>query len=324
MNLKYIYKKFFSQISILYIEVRRIIYLSIGVHKLRSAKYKVIFADEGKITVNLPKVSFMDIIMIKQLKLVYLCVLFKDRPSHEVLLRKIVFDLYKNNILDKKKSVIDIGAWIADNTIVWSKIIDDRCAKVFAIDPSLDNIKFGKTLSMLNDVNNISWHQNVCADKENVELYFESNLGFSTIASFNKERKGNPSPILSTTIDAILGEANFGSVGLFHIDVEGFEELTLRGAERVLAASKPIILFEQHITQENPEKIFEFLKERSYDIYMINEVLPGSGLDCRNFLAVSLEVDLSSIINQNQARKTSEQVYEAAVGPCLIAIDLSK
>ena len=40
---------------------------------------------------------------------------------------------------------------------------------------------------------------------------------------FNKEKKGNPSPILSTTIDAILDEANFGSVGLFHIDVEGFE-----------------------------------------------------------------------------------------------------
>ena len=57
---------------------------------------------------------------------------------------------------------------------------------------------------------------------------------------------------------------------------------------------------------------------------MINEVLPGCALDCRNFLAVSLGVDLSSIINQNQARKTSEQVYEAAVGPCLIAIDLSK
>ena len=321
MNLKYIYKKLFSQIKILYSEARRIIYLSIGVHKLRSAKYKVIFADEGKITVNLPKVSFMDIILIKQLKLVSLCVTFKDRPSHEVLLRKIVFDLYKNNILDKKKSVIDIGASMADNTIVWSKIIDDRCAKVFAIDPSLDNIKFGKTLSMLNDVNNISWHQNVCADKENVELHFEGNWG---LATFNKERKGNTSPILSTTIDAILGEANFGSVGLFHIDVEGFEELILKGAERVLAASKPIILFEQHISKENPEKIFKFLKERSYDIYMIHEVLPGSGLDCRNFLAVSLGVDLSSIINQNQARKTSEQVYEAAVGPCLIAIDLNK
>ena len=321
MNLKYIYKKLFSQIKILYSEARRIIYLSIEVHKLRSAKYKVIFADEGKITVNLPKVSFMDIIMIKQLKLVSLCVKFKDRPSHEVLLRKIVFDLYKNNILDKKKSVIDIGAWIADNTIVWAKIIDNRCAKVFAIDPSLDNIKFGKTLSMLNDVNNISWHQNVCADKENVELHFEGNWG---LATFNKERKGNTSPILSTTIDAILGEANFGSVGLFHIDVEGFEELTLKGAERVLAASKPIILFEQHITRENPEKIFKFLKERSYDIYMINEVLLGCALDCRNFLAVSLGVDLSSIINQNQARKTSEQVYEAAVGPCLIAIDLNK
>ena len=83
-------------------------------------------------------------------------------------------------------------------------------------------------------------------------------------------------------------------------------------------------MFEQHITTENPEKIFKFLKERSYDIYMINEVLPGSGLDCRNFLAVSLGVDLSSIINQNQGRKTSEQVYEATVGPCLIAIDLNK
>ena len=153
------------------------------------------------------------------------------------------------------------------------KIIDDRCAKVFAIDPSLDNIKFGKTLSMLNDVNNISWHQNVCADKENVELHFEGNWG---LATFNKERKGNTSPILSTTIDAILGEANFGSVGLFHIDVEGFDEKVLRSNDwdkyrpEVVVVEIPGIDFEEVLAHPSAR----FLKKHRYYPFDLHTKIP--------------------------------------------------
>ena len=44
-----------------------------------------------------------------------------------------------NNVIDKNKNIIDLGAWIGDNSIPWAKNIDGI---VYAIDPSKENCKY--------------------------------------------------------------------------------------------------------------------------------------------------------------------------------------
>ena len=288
-----------------------------GIHSLRNNNSNVIFVDENSISLKLPRLSYVDILRRSQLGTIDRCISFANRPAAEVLLRNIVCELYNQGILDKKKSVIDIGAWISDNTIIWAKTIDSRFAKVYAIDPSLDNIVFGETVSELNGIKNISYHQNICSDVAGVELFFEGTLDH---AAFNVEGKGVKNQSVSTTIDSIVAEKNHDSIGLFHIDVEGFEALVIKGAEEVILASKPFILFEQHISQEEPEIICEYLRVRGYKIYMINEVLPGCSLDCRNFLAIPLDIDLSNFIKNFGYEGITVQVYKAAVGPILISV----
>ena len=38
-----------------------------------------------------------------------------SRPFSEILLRNIIFNLYKDNYLNSNFSIIDIGSWIGDN-----------------------------------------------------------------------------------------------------------------------------------------------------------------------------------------------------------------
>jgi hypothetical protein len=60
--------------------------------------------------------------------------IFKTRDGNEVFFRKITTFLINNGTI--KDNIIDLGAWIGDNSIPWAMNID---ATVYAIDPSSDN-----------------------------------------------------------------------------------------------------------------------------------------------------------------------------------------
>ena len=46
---------------------------------------------------------------------------FSNRNKHEILFRQINTYLIKNNII--LNNIIDLGAWIGDNSIPWAKIL---------------------------------------------------------------------------------------------------------------------------------------------------------------------------------------------------------
>ncbi len=291
-----------------------------GVRQIRSLDYKVTFPDEGNHAIELPHLGLLDCISFSpwRRKLTTNCIMFKDRPSHEVLLRRIIYDLYQCGAIDNNKSVIDIGAWLSDNAIIWSRLINIDRAKVFAIDPSADNIAFGKFLGELNEARNISWHQNVCSHTAGVKLFFQGSFDH---ASFCENEKGAQSPLLSTTIDKVISESYHHSIGLFHLDVEGFELNVMKGSEQVITKSNPVILFEQHITKDNSKSIIQFLSSYCYETYMINEILPGCRLDCRNFLAVPEGFDLSHVLEKEYMKDSHNHVHVATDGPILIPVD---
>tara|TARA_Y100000034_G_C6818307_1_gene368328 strand:- start:116 stop:955 length:840 start_codon:yes stop_codon:yes gene_type:complete len=273
------------------------------IKELKKSKFRVIFMGEGNIEIKLPHLRYSDLSSLDKIKIIDKCFDLSTRPTQELLLRKIVFNLYEQGIIDKSKSIVDIGAWIGDNSLVWSKLLNGR-AKVFAIEPSPENIFFGKMLSKINQCENITWHQEVCSNKANVELYFE---GSGNHAVFNEE--GGKQSLRSTTIDSVVGEENWGEVGLMHVDVEGLEKKVLEGSKEVIDQSKPFIIFEQHIGREDPSQICRTFGE--YDTYMINEVLPNCDLDCRNFISIPRGSDVSKVMD-------IETDWYATVGPALI------
>ena len=136
-------------------------------------------------------------------------------------------------------------------------------------------------------------------------------------ASFKKANSDRY--LISSTIDKIVEEESV-VIGLLHVDVERFELSVLKGAENLILRDNPVISFEQHISKEDFKAVSEYLKSFSYRIFMINEVLPGCALDCRNFLAFPSAKGTPMIkdFEQNDGRKLG--IYSAVIGSPLVEV----
>jgi hypothetical protein len=125
----------------------------------------------------------------------------------------------------------------------------------------------------------------------------------------------------TSTLDDVVGADGADSIGLVHVDVEGFEFAVLRGAEGILRASNPLVLFEGHLRDH--QQIVDtcaYLEEFGYSTFMLNEVLPGCDLDCRNFLSVptNLVAVVQSAVEGLLVR--ADRAFPAAMGPALMPV----
>lgn len=286
-----------------------------GAGKLKADNFVVTFKHEGDIDIIVPSVNLLGMFFGKNRKRLQDIYMFSRRPNSEALLRKVIYLLYKNAIISPKRSIVDIGSWLSDNALVWSKFLNGDDARVYAIDPSASNIEFGKIIAGMNGCTNIDWNIAVCSDRENQDLFFPGDLSHTR---FNEDGEGVPSPLKTTTLDAIVGEENWSSIGLIHIDVEGFEKKVLSGAKKIVENARPVVLFEQHIGTEDPFDVFALLEPHNYRLYMINEVLPDSALDCRNFIAFPAEMDVSLVAEAKAAPGKEQDIWYATTGNLLI------
>ena len=209
--------------------------------------------------------------------------MFKRRPYTERLFRKIIYNLLNENIIDKNKNIIDLGSWIGDNALPWSKMINGI---VYAIDPSTYNCNNIKFLKKINNIDNIEIIEKAIGDKIET-IYYDGDLKHT---EFSTDKKSNK--LESTTLDYLLNNNQITNVGFIHLDVEGFEYKVIQGSQNLIKRYKPIITTESHKGDtELP------LKEYGYNEYIIPEIC-GSNSSCRNSLWIPQNLILSDNINK--------------------------
>lgn len=285
---------------------------------LRASDYTAEFPDEGQQSIGLPRTSFLNCFSKQGQTEIKNSQSFMARPRHEVLFRRIVYLLYKNGVISKSRSVIDIGAWIGDNTLIWANLLNSEEANVIAIDPSPQNIIYLKLLAYINGVDNIVPVTAVCSDEEGRELCYEGNINHTTFTNTSKREKRT---VCSTTIDTIVASAGNVDIGFFHIDVEGMEKEVLIGSLGTIRKSLPVICFEQHIESDPVDEILVMLNELNYTMYMLNEALPGNYLDCRNIFSFPSTVDSNKIIQLTQSVETKNPYFRLVMGNSLIPLN---
>ena len=295
---------------------RGLVSLFLNVGRLRGQTHGVVFPSEGGLAIRMPPVTYRDLLSHDGRTRIRQCVRYSGRPTAETLLRKTVFRLLQSGYLDPGRSIIDIGSWIGDNAVVWAKLLSDG-GVVFAVDPSRANLAFGKAVAGSSSVNNIHWIQAVCADEPGLGV---SLCGDLEHAQFSNGVSPHAQRFLTTTLDEVVPAHSHGAISLLHVDVEGFEKKVLLGARQIIARSSPVVIFEQHIAKEDPREIVNLLTPNGYAVFMINEVIPGCDLDCRNFIAFPTSRAIPPIVNPPHHEGRHEQIWYASLGPALLPV----
>ena len=235
----------------------------------------VIFTNDDSINISLLNHPFSD----------YL----KVRDKHEVLFRRINTFLIKNKII--KNNIIDLGAWIGDNSIPWAKNIDGF---VYAIDPSHDNCKFINETCDLNNISNVKTIQYAISNVNEL-LTTNDNINHCSFVYGNPGLNGNVKTN-AVSLDYLYETKAIENIGYIHLDVEGMEYKILQGSSTLIDNCRPIISFEQHLEIDDYGIVLSYLKNKNYTIFLIDEILPGCRHDCRNSFAFPNEIYSETLI----------------------------
>lgn len=236
------------------------------------------FTNDANVTIKVPTNYYYN-----DLKTQYSAI-FNKRNDHEVMFRRIITFLIKNNIING--NIIDLGAWIGDNSIPWAMNINKENI-VYAIDPSPNNIAFIKGTCTMNNINNIRALQTAISDKNEI-IYTNNGVNH---ASFSSHIVGK-TMVNAVSLDYLEQIGVIDDIGFIHLDVEGFEANVINGSRHLITTFRPIIAFEQHITEDDYNKLSSHLESLNYTVYLINEILPGCNKDCRNLIAFPNERDI--------------------------------
>ena len=238
-----------------------------------------VFTNDGGITVSLIEHQFSQT--------------FASRNNHEVLFRRMHTYLMDAGVI--KNNIIDLGAWIGDNTIPWSKRSgsDAKRSVVYAIDPSRENCDFIQIMCDHNQIDNVKIFQTAVSDKMET-LSTNDDMYHCTFASDDQGRN----KVNAITLDHLFNIGEIENIGYIHLDVEGMEYKVILGSEKIIDTYKPIITFEQHLEIDNYNLILEHLTNKNYIVYLIDEVLPGCRPDCRNSIAFPKEIFDPSIVTK--------------------------
>ena len=214
--------------------------------------------------------------------------ILKIRVYHEIIFRNINTYLINNNIIDKKKNIIDLGAWIGDNSIPWAKNIEGI---VYAIDPSKENCDFINAIKHYNSITNLTIIKAVISDSEHIVSTNINNLHHCTFTNDSSlENK-----LQAFSLDTLYKNNIIKNIGYIHLDVEGMEYLVILGANTLINTERPIVSFEQHLNTDDYKSICKYFNNINYSVYLINEQLLGCLEDCRNFLAFPNTINIKDI-----------------------------
>ena len=236
-----------------------------------------IFTNDGEITISLIEHPFSQT--------------FASRNNHEILFRRMHTYLMDAGII--KNNIIDLGAWIGDNTIPWAKVVSLSDTVVYAIDPSRENCDFIQQMCDHNQLTNVKIFQTAVSDKMET-LSTNDDMYHCTFVQGSEGRN----KVNAITLDHLFNTGEIENIGYIHLDVEGMEYKVILGAEQIIDTCRPIITFEQHLEIDNYNLILEHLTNKNYVVYLIDEVLPGCRPDCRNSIAFSKETFEPNIVTK--------------------------
>lgn len=175
---------------------------------------------------------------------------------------------YFKKFSNKNKIALDIGANIGTHTIYLSEYFKE----VHGFEPQRKVFDLLKSNIEINNCHNVKLHNfGLGVKNEIVQMQeYDENSDFNQGGvgidlKKNSEKKGEEIYV------KVLDELNLKDVSFIKLDVEGYEYFVLKGAEKTISISRPIIIIEiNHRSEEYRKNIFKFFKKLQYKLKRIS------------------------------------------------------
>lgn len=213
--------------------------------------------------------------------------------SGEMLSRSLLYDFeiavrrLLRDVLKPGMTFIDAGANLGVYTAIAAKMVGPQ-GRVFAFEPSEREWQRARKTVRRNRLGNVELYRAAlgCQDGTASLTVCEPAYGaFNTVGRLTHFcALGHDSHVENVTcraLDSFVSEKNLRQVDVIKIDVEGAEELVLRGGQKFFSApDSPVIIFElSDWTAEgvgsSAAKVWELLSSYGYDLYSITAIDDG-------------------------------------------------
>lgn len=173
-------------------------------------------------------------------------------------------------------TVVDIGANIGLYTIVAARLVGER-GKVFAYEPEPENFNLLKRNVEANMLSSVILSQVAVADRAGTaSLYLDpDNKGSHSFAQSGITR--NSLIVKMDTCDHLLEEHGSPIIDVIKMDIEGAEELALRGMSATIARSPRLKIFTEFYPERieavggSAEAFLNTLREKGFALETIDE-----------------------------------------------------
>jgi FkbM family methyltransferase len=150
---------------------------------------------------------------------------------------------YLEKILSPGKVFVDVGANFGVYTLIASKLVGEA-GKVFAFEPTAESFAILQQNIALNQFSNVRGFQVALSNTRGKGWLYHgwdpvgNSLGMDSLGD------GKGEAVQIETLDNLFEQNGVERVDAIKIDVEGAEELVLRGAIRSLTQHRPVVIFE--------------------------------------------------------------------------------
>lgn len=175
--------------------------------------------------------------------------------TYELEHQKILSDLLREGDV-----FYDVGAHVGFFSLLASHLVGSSGA-VYAFEPLLRNATFLKKHIELNQISNIVVIEAAIADYDGEALFEESES-----SSMGKISPKGKSRITATSLDSLIAGGAISPPTVIKIDVEGVQDIVLKGSRGILEKYYPAILIEAVYEKDNKQNFYSVLTTLGYTI----------------------------------------------------------
>lgn len=182
------------------------------------------------------------------------------------------------SVLDSGMTVFDVGANVGQYTLVASDCVGPG-GEVHSFEPDPVTFEWLERNVRINALRGVRLNQSaVFEDTQPVKLFLAGirDTGSNSIVGEPWLESGQSVMARCTTLDLYTKEHSVPRVDVIKIDVEGAELGVLRGAEKLLADHRPVMIIEfeesrQRMAGTSCAELSQHLRDRGYLLYRIGE-----------------------------------------------------